>query len=63
MGRLALAVEDHPKYDAWSQALDELKAANDAYREAQRTGQGVAAAKRRLDSAQAAFYLIADQIG
>ena len=60
-----MAVEDHPKFDAWSKAFDWRNEAERRYNEAkmQRRPEGeIRAAKIDLDKAQAAYDLIADNL-
>ena len=60
-----MAVEDHPKFDAWSKAFDRRNEAERRYNEAkmQRRPEGeIKAAKIDLDKAQAAYDLIADNL-
>jgi uncharacterized protein YukE len=59
-----MPVEDHPKYDDWTNALDALKEANDRVRDAIRQGaSSIAAAKRDLRKAQQAYDSISYEIG
>ena len=59
-----MAVEDHPKYDEWSKALDHLKDANDHYRDVAKgkANTAINAAKRDLHNAQAAYDKISSEI-
>lgn len=58
-----MAVQDSPKYEEWSCALDKLKEANDRYREARRTNSpGIAAAAEDLRIAQEEYDRISAEI-
>lgn len=58
-----MPVEDNPRYDEWSRALDRLKEANDRFRAAQRVNASdIEAARKDLHDAQEAFDKIADEI-
>ena len=59
-----MAVQDHPKYDEWSQALDDLKEANDRLREARVTNSAaLEAAKLDFFKAKERYDQICDEIG
>lgn len=59
-----MAVEDHPLYEKWSEAVDRLKIANDSYREAKKSGSDtlISAAKKQLGQAQTGYDLISKQL-
>lgn len=61
-GGETMPVEDDRRYDEWSKALDDLKEANDRYREATRTGSDTTAAKSDLRRAQDAYDKISNEI-
>ena len=58
-----MAVQEHPRYEEWSKALDRLKEANDRFRDAkQRNDPGLEAYELDLDKAQKAYDEIADEL-
>ena len=60
-----LAIEDHPQFDAWCEALDELKAAKDNLRVASVLGEiggMVESARARLAAAQTNYNQMTDDI-
>jgi len=58
-----MAVENAPKYQEWSTALDALKEANDRFREGQKNNLPDLEARRRdLHKAQEAFGQISKEV-
>lgn len=60
-----MAVEDHPRYDDWSAALDRLQQANELYRvavKAGRFGQSLETVKAQLHEAQAEYNKISEEL-
>jgi len=58
-----MPVENHPKYDEWSKALDRLKEANDRFRAAKDShAPHLEMAREDLRKAQSAYDLICEEI-
>ena len=58
-----MAIEDHPKYEEWSDAVDTLKKANDRYREARDAGApNIEVYRLDLHKAREAYENIASEI-
>jgi hypothetical protein len=60
-----VAIEDHPVFAEWSQALDDLKAAKDNLQHAvvfNEPSGAVEAARRDVITAQIAFNKLCDQV-
>ena len=60
-----MAVEQHPQYQAWSEALERLVEAERRYHTAlmeKRTVEEIQPAARDLDEARTRYQAIADQI-
>lgn len=60
-----MAIEDHPKFPEWANALDALKAAKDAYQTAVAFGEPVSVtenAKAALLVAHARYLQVSDEI-
>jgi ribosome-binding factor A len=61
-----MPVQNHPRYDEWSRALDRLKEANDCYRAAvigKLEKNAIDSLRFNLDDAQREYNKIADEIG
>jgi hypothetical protein len=61
----SMAVEQHPQYQAWSEALERLVEAERRYHTAlmeKRTVEEIQSAARDLDEARTRYQAIADQI-
>lgn len=59
-----MAVENHPKYREWVDALDFLKASNDSYQEMVSSGTDaeITAARGVLNYAKAQYAKVSDEI-
>ncbi|CAN5922676.1 hypothetical protein BH11PSE3_BH11PSE3_06380 [soil metagenome] len=58
-----MAVEDHPKFTAWRQTLDQLIEAKKRLDRAAESADGtIGAAKLDLENAKKAYWAIADEI-
>ena len=59
-----MAVEDHPRYDDWSAAVDRLKEANDRYRDAKRRDDpGIEKYRSDLRLAQEVYERLSEELG
>jgi hypothetical protein len=60
-----MAVQDHPRYPEWSEALDRLKEANDCYRSAKGRLDATAVASLlfNLEHCRQQYEKICDEIG